>query len=369
MLKRIRFGVAAVIMAGLLASSVRPARAQQAEAETGFGLQGTVSAMSAASTLLGQAPRSGSLVDGGFRLMLYPTWKLNRHWNFYGAYQAVSRPYYYSEFTTQGYGVRGNLVQGYLSYSQVWKDASLQVKAGQLSSAFGSFPLHYDDRANPMIDVPLQYGYYGALATLGGLAGAEVDGTWKKWDARAQFVNSSPANPRSIFASEQYGSWAGGVGYTIVQGLRVGASGYRGPYLDRASPFYDPVEGRPRNMPASGIGLEADWGHGHWNVRGEWQKFTMTYGPLPTFHENTGYAEVQRELNPRWYVATRVSYLSADYLGNLQQIEIAGGYRPGVGQIIKLSYETAHSDTTNVPDRTLAVQFVTAIHPLAFAGH
>jgi hypothetical protein len=109
--------------------------------------------MSAASTELEQAPRSGSVMSGGFRLMLYPTWKLSRHWMFYGAYQTVSRPYYYSEFETQGYGIRGNIAQGYLSYTQVWQDASVVVKAGELSSAFGAFGLRYDDRDNALVDL------------------------------------------------------------------------------------------------------------------------------------------------------------------------------------------------------------------------
>ncbi len=357
-------GAIAVLLFGAL-----PARSQQAESETGFGLTGTFSAMTAASTEFEEAPRSGSLEDAGFRLMLYPTWKLSRHWTFYGAWQLVSRPYYYSEFETQGHGIQGNIAQGYLNYSQVWDDASVQVRAGELSSAFGAFPLHYDDRDNWMVDVPMQYGYYGAVATLSALAGAEVDATWKKLDARIQFVNSSPVNPRSIFATEQYGNWAGGAGVTLMQGLRVGASGYRGPYLDRQSPYYDPVDGRPRNLPATAVGVDAEWGHGHWNVRGELQKFLLTYGPLPAFHERTGYVEAERSLSPRWYVAARFGSLRADYLGDVEEIEAVAGYRPGAGQIIKLSYETAHSDYVNYPNRTLALQFVTAIHPLAFAGH
>jgi hypothetical protein len=366
MLKSVTFGLIGI---AVLIFGVASARAQQTEAEAGFGLQGTFSALTAASTEFETAPRSGPVEDAGFRLMLYPTWKLSRHWAFYGAWQLVSRPYFYSAFETQGHGVQGSLTQGYLSYSQVWGDASVQVRAGELASAFGSFPLHYDDRDNPMVDVPMQYGYYGAVATLSALAGAEVDATWKKLDARAQFVNSSPANPRSVFASEQYGSWAGGVGITIMQGLRVGVSGYRGPYLDRHSAFYVPSEGRPRSMPASAAGLDAEWGRGHWNLRGEWQKFVMTYGPNPTFHEHTGYAEVQRALSPRWYVAARLGYLTADFVGRQQEIESVVGYRPGAGQIIKLSYETSRSQFTNNPDRTLALQFVTSIHPLAFAGH
>ena len=354
----------------LLVLSLAPlARAQQTEAETGFDLQGTFSAMTAASTLYQRAPRDGSVVDGGFRLMLYPTWKLSRHWTFYGAFQTISRPYFESDFITQGHGVREFVNQGYLSYSAVGKNSSLQVKVGQLSSAFGEFPLEYDDRSNPLVDVPMQYGYYGSLATLNGLAGAEVDATWKKLDARAQFVNSSPANPRSIFQNEQYGSWAAGFGYTIRQGLRVGFSGYTGPYLDREFPFYFAAEGRPRTMPASAGGIDAQWGHGHWSVRGELQKFDMTYGAFPTFHEHTGYVEAQRTLTPRWYIATRVGYLMADYEGRTKAIEAGAAYRPGAGQLIKVTYETAEGDSIRSPERTLAIQFTTAIHPLAFAGH
>ncbi|HVW11046.1 MAG TPA: hypothetical protein VHC90_20820 [Bryobacteraceae bacterium] len=354
----------------VLGAAVLSLQAQEYESDSGFGLRGTLSTMAAGSTEFQQPPRSdsGSLVDGGVRLMLYPTWKLSDHWMFYGAYQVVSHPYYYSQFETQGHGLRGNVVQGFLSYSQIWKDASVQVKAGELSSAFGSFGLRYDDRDNPLIDVPVQYGYYGALATLTALAGAEIDTTWKKLDGRVQFTNSSPANPRSIFASEQYGNWAGGGGVTIRQGLRLGVSGYRGPYLDRTYPFYRASDGRPRNIPGSGAGADAEWGKGHWNVRGEIQRFVMTYGTAPTFHEHTGYTEIERTLGPRWYVATRLSYLSADHVGRAQVVEAAAGYRPGARQLIKISYETTHSETNPGPNRTLAIQFVTAIHPLAFAG-
>jgi hypothetical protein len=365
MLKYWRFGTVATIALTLAA----PVRAQQSEAETGFGLTGTFSALAAASTELEATPRNGSIVDGGFRLMLYPTWKINRHWAIGGAWQLASRPYYYSEFATQDHGIRGSIAQAYLSYSQVWNDASLLVRVGELSSAFGAFSLHYDDRDNSLVDVPMQYGYYGAVATLSALAGAEVDTTWKKFDARVQFVNSSPANPRSVFDSEQYGSWAGGAGYTIRQGLRVGVSGYRGPYLDRQSPFYSALEGRPRSMPASGTSIEAQWGRGHWNIRGELQRFVMNYGPVPTFHDSVGYVEAQRELSPRWYAAARFGYMSADYIGHVQAIEAVAGYRPGPGQIVKLSYETTLSQFVNYPNRTLSIQFVMAIRPLAFAGH
>ena len=55
------------------------------------------------------------------------------------------------------------------------------------------------------------YGYYYQPVTFLGLVGAQVDATAGKLDARAQFVNSSPANRRTIFESDQRGNWAGGV--------------------------------------------------------------------------------------------------------------------------------------------------------------
>jgi hypothetical protein len=96
-MKRGQFGLAAFLALAVAATCY----GQQAEAETGFGLQGTFSALGAASTELQQAPRLGSLGTGGFRLMLYPTLKISRHWTVAGAYQAVSRPYFYSGLDTQ----------------------------------------------------------------------------------------------------------------------------------------------------------------------------------------------------------------------------------------------------------------------------
>jgi hypothetical protein len=107
------------------------------------------------------------------------------------------------------------------------------VRVGEMSSAFGSFLPRYDDAVNPLIGLPSAYGYYYKAVSILGVAGAQVDVTAGKFDMRAQLANSSPANPRSVFAHDQYANWAGGVGYTIRQGFRIGASSYYGPYLDR----------------------------------------------------------------------------------------------------------------------------------------
>jgi hypothetical protein len=107
--------------------------------------------------------------------------------------------------------------------------ASGSLPSGQLSSTFGSFLLRYDDAVNPLPGIPSTYGYYAPISPLG-LAGAEVNATTGRLDMRAQFVNSSPAIPRAITAADQYGNWAGGAGFRIRQGFRIGASTYREPF-------------------------------------------------------------------------------------------------------------------------------------------
>jgi hypothetical protein len=250
------------------------------EAGSGFELRTTLTGEGVYAPALTQAPRDGDSVSGGFRGMLYPVWKWNEHWSMEGTVEIHSRPYFTEEFSTQGYGARADILQAHLNYTRFWKDASLTVRAGELSTAFGSFLLRYDDMQNPLLDLPLSYGYYSGTTVLG-LAGVQADASIRKLDFRAQFVNSSPANRRSIFDHDQYGNWAGGIGYTIAQGFRVGASTYRGPYLDRHFPFYFPGEAKPSDLDATAVGVDVSWGRGPWNVYGEWQHFQMNYKLIP----------------------------------------------------------------------------------------
>jgi hypothetical protein len=222
------------------------------------------------------SPRDGTPLDGAFRAVVYPTVKLSEHWTVASAVQFSSVPYFTEDFTTPGHAVTTKVLQANLGYSRFWKSGSLNVRAGQLSSAVGAFNLRYDDAVNPLIDIPVLYGYYGMIATAG-LAGVQTDVTLGKWDARAQFVNSSLMNPRSIFDRDQYGNWAGGAGYTVLQGLRVGISGARGPYLDRKWPFYFPGEANPNRLPSSSLGTDVQFARGHWNVEAEWNWMLMPY--------------------------------------------------------------------------------------------
>jgi hypothetical protein len=350
----------------LLLSLAGAAHAQ--EAGSGFDLRATISGQVDDSHQLSQPPRDGDSVSGGFRAMLYPTLKLSENWIVSAAVQIHSNPYFSDEFSMKGYAVSANILQGYLGYSRFWKKGSVVFRAGELSSAFGSFLLRYDDAANALIDMPKAYGYYGAGITDYGLAAAQVDVTLGKLDVRAQLANSSPANPRSVFDKDQYGNWAGGAGWTIRQGLRVGVSGYRGPYLDRGSAYYFPGEAKPSQLPATAGGIDVEWAAGPWNVYGEWQRFLLTYRAIPSFREDFGYAEARRVLGPRWYVAARVGYRNTNVIPRTEVYEAAVGFRPGRNELIKLGYEVQRGQAIRgTLNNILAMQFVTTLHPLSIA--
>ncbi len=288
-----------------------------------------------------EAPRDGSPWVAGIRAVLYPTWKLDDHWSFSGAVQVHSRPYFPEEMQTQGYGLQTEILQATLNYSRFWKDGSMVLRAGELSTAFGSFLLHYDDADNPLINAPQTYGYYYQPVSTLGLMGVQTDATFKKVDVRAQFVNSSPINPRNIFDHDQYGNWAGGAGYTIRQGLRAGASFYDGPYLSQGFPFYFPGEAPPHDLPARAFGVDAQWAVGHWNVQGELQRFKMEYQLIPTFREQAGYIEVKRVLHPRWFVAERTGYAANNEGPTVQVFEGVLGFRPNSREIVKVGHTGA----------------------------
>ena len=309
------------------------------------------------ATITGEAAYSPERQLAGARLVLYPTWKLNTHWTVTASLQEITRPFFYTDFATPGYHLKTDVLQASLNYTRVWNRASINVRAGQLSTAFGSFLLRYDDAVNPLPGMPISYGYYSTVTPLG-MPGAEINATAGRFDARAQFTNSSPANPRSLTQPDQYGDWAGGVGYRIKQGFRVGASTYRGPYLDRKYQFFIPTEDEPRKLPATAIGLDLQYAQGPWNLYGEWQHFKMVYHAIPTFTEHTGYAELRRVLTPRWFLATRLEYVRFGEFPGYQRYEVGAGYRPNRLQLAKLSYgiEQGVANTG-----VLTVQFVTSL--------
>lgn len=340
-------------------------RARAQEAASGVDLRATLTGQAVASKELTDDPRSGSPIVAGFHGVLYPTIKFNDQWFVSGALQLTTRPYFFDDLSDEGYGANGNLLHATLGYSRVSAKGSVLVRAGEMLTAFGAFPLHYDDADNALLDYPSGYGYYYAPIGLVGLTAAQVDGTRGKWDARAQFANSSPSNPRSIFARDQYGNWAGGAGFTIRQGFRAGFSALHGPYLDRKSPLFFPGEANPSKLPEQAFGIDVNWAYRHTSAQGEVQHFVFPYKAVPTFRESAGYGEVKQVLGARWIAAGRYGFITSKF-GTTTKIEAAAGYRPDRFQLIKAGFEVRHySNSSESDDHIFAVQFITTFHKSA----
>jgi hypothetical protein len=176
---------------------------------------------------------------------------------------------------------------------------------------------------------------------------------------------SAPWNPPY---NQQYGAWTGGAGITIRQGLRVGVSAYRGPYLHRPYAYYFPGEADPRELPASGYGVDAQWGRGPWNVAVEWQRFQMAYRMIPTFTLRAGYIEARRVMSPRLFLAARAGHLTAGSFTPTRDCELVTGVRTGYRQLWKFGWRRITGfGVNNAPANALLVQFVTSFTAVSIA--
>ena len=331
-------------------------------------------------------------IAAGGRFILAPTLKLGRHWYFHATIQGNTSPFFpYEAYHVRGYGARVRLLQGFGAYSTGGEQASLTIKAGKLPTAFGQFSTRYNDRDNALIDAPMAYGSYLLLRpdlipcgigdiehqqrvhpnvsayhcnhlesysygilpiTPYGVFGAEVDLTWHRLDGRVQLANSSPSNPQKITSSSQAAQWAAGMGAAVVPGLRVGVSGFRGPWLQSTTQSQLDAAGfHWRKFDATGIGLDAQWARSRLALNGEWQQLRYSYPNFPTGPSvQYGYTEAKWTLHPRWFTATRIgfqrygavqdqfSHGHSHSLPTRMAYEFAVGFRPRPGHLLKAGY-------------------------------
>lgn len=403
------------ILSGVLTASICTAQ----DADRGILMPFTVSGGVLVSERARAADPEAGRVTPGFRAVAYPSLKINSQWFAYSAVQVQSEPYFYYDAFYPERKVDAQVQQLFVGYNSKGEDRELTVKIGKLPSAFGAFPLRYDETVNPLLDQPFGYGYIIKLrpdqmpcgvgdllhqgsypiyiehycggattertgmtpVTLEGVHAAEVSGTWKRIDARFQLTNSSPSNPQSLSSSSQHVQWTAGTGYTIRQGFRVGVSAFRGPFLEKdVEGLFDPGTG-VRDYPAIGIGADAQWGHGRWSIMAEWLRVEFNYpgfGKPPAV--SSAFVEVKAALNPRIYAAFRGSFESnskvvdtsgeaADhFLPNRQAYEVAAGYRLNRFQTLKIGYEVFNTNgSSGTQNNVFGVQFVTSIHALSKA--
>lgn len=359
--------------------------------EASFGISVPVTVSGDALYGHGAAAQDGqaSSFTGGARVVVAPTLKLGPHWFLYSAIELYSSSYStYDRPGEERPPVRADALQAFLGYSVKAGAASWLIKGGQLSSAFGLFPLEYDDAKTPFVNPPAIYianlplradqlacgagdllfqpygseveyncggsrsQSYGLVpVTLYGLPAIETDLSWRRLDARVQITNSSPANPEGFASANQSVQWTAGGGYTLPAGVHVGISGFRGPYLDRDLNLLLPPGRTIRDFPASGLGVDGQWSRGPWSTEGEWQHFRFDLpGFLVAPSENAAYGQVKRILSPRAFLAARVT---AQRFGRIQDSsgvfakqyqapqyldEFSLGYRVNRHQLLKTEF-------------------------------
>ena len=344
------------------------------EAGYGFTLPATLSAGGMYSHAWQQDTPTAGPLEPGFQLMMYPSFKLGEHWYVSGVVDATLAPYSPFQSDSATNRVEFYVIQAFLAYHRASGSKSLTIKAGQLSSAFGSFPLRYDDMLNPVIGAPATYGESSegtSQITLFGLPGIEVDATVGHLDTRLQLTNSSPANPKNILQNGQALNWTAGGGYTIREGFRVGMSVNHGPYLQVGEDLL-PSENASQ-WPFTAIGIDGQWARGRLSINAEWQRFEYAsprdvMSPVIKY----GYLEPKVVLTARLYVAGRFGYESfSDVLTpNSQVTELAFGYRINRRMLLKAGYQWPHRDgTLNTQSNIVGVQLVTSIDAISKAFH
>jgi len=388
------------------------------EAQSGFSLPVTASFGVMDTHRFDLFDPSASPAAANFRLMFYPTLRLGKHWFAYAAIQVRRLPYFYYDAFLRDRGIATSLVQGYAGYTTHTGPATLVFKAGQMVTAFGSFPLRYDDAENPLMDQPLayitelpvrgdqlscgandllrqHYGYVWAGCggesgggsgitpiTLYGIPAAQAEISLRRFDARLQITNSSPAYPESWeTVSRQYLQWTAGGGGTIQQGFRAGVSIFRGPYMENTVSPWLPGGTTVRSFPAIARGLDVEWARGRLSASGELQNFRFD---TPNFvvppRILAGYAELKARLTPRIFAAVREGFLKTEsvldtqgvsapeFAPTLRATEIGLGYWLRPRLLAKVSYEFMQSaGSSGTRTNVLGMQLVTQFNQLQWA--
>lgn len=281
----------------------------------------------------------------GVRATVAPSLRLGSHWFAYSLIDIRSSDYLSYSNDADDSDLNARLSQAYIGYKHDFEHGSLLVKAGRLATAFGSYPLQYDDAKTAFINPPAGYSqplplrpdqrtcdlddlldqsYGGAVAfhcggssapgygllpvTLYGIPGVETQISWKRIDARAQMTNSSPSNPQSLLSTSQALQWTTGGGYSFHGGLRAGFSQFHGPYLESSIASALPPGKHFRDYSASGFGIDSQWSHAAWAVEGESQFFHFDVpGFIQSPSQQGAYVQIKRILSPRYYAAFRSS--------------------------------------------------------------
>ncbi len=267
--------------------------------------------------------------------------------------------------------------------------------APALVGAFGQRSTYFN--ANPLIGVPLVWGYKTAMTGSGAITASELlqrkqdnarglpalyDACWNiQWELLGEvgrFEYSIGATPGA--ASHPYARVDDGIqvhgrlGAEPLPGLRIGVSGVVGPYIGR--------RGEARERPTDFPGGPADYdqrlvGYDFEYSRGKVRIFSEGYinaWQAPLIAEDpslrSAFLEARYNLRPAWYLAARVDAMTFSDLGpaatgtgnaeawddDVLRWEAALGYRFSREVLVRVDWQHTRFAGTETPQNMLAAQ-------------
>jgi hypothetical protein len=233
-----------------------------------------------------------------------------------------------------------------------WSNHAIDVQAGRIPPVIGTFAREPYGRDNPLIGAPLAYQYLLALRpdalpatsnelllmrgrgwqpfyTVGSSAPAPgvpivsafqwdtgVEAHWRvSWlDLAGSVTRGSMAVPALRHDNNDGETWSGRIAATAPNGLVVGISASRGPWIDKSTLALLPESLRDHDH-QSLIGADIEFGWGRWLVRAEELRSVFEVpivndpDPRARLAAWSGYMEARYRIHPRWQVAGRVERL------------------------------------------------------------
>jgi len=302
----------------------------------------------------------------------------------------------------------GDAPTPYAFYVRVrpWTSRNIDIEAGRIPPAFGSFPRRSYASDNLLIGYPLAYQYITSLRAdalpanaddllrmraRGWLAnypvgnrtaqhglpladafhwdtGVQVHAAGDVVDATFAVTTGTLSNP--LFGDDNSGrQFAGRVAFHPVAGLIVGASAARGPFVTSAAARAASAEGDANSLVQEALGADVEYSRGYYLVRSEliYSQWTLPRISAPFITAPlgalSGYVEGRYKVQPGLYFAGRVDHLGfSDITGTagtrpweapVTRVEVGGGYSIQRNLILKASLQHNTREGGLVPRKNL----------------
>ncbi len=298
-----------------------------------------------------------------------------------------------------------NTFQLYGAYAQFGNLSGnyLNVNVGLIPIPIGSFgPRTYSDK-NPLIGTPLLYNFHTALdpsalgesGTVAELESSKTDRTYYGvpviydacWSSGAEFYGTAgkldyslgllfgSVSKPSILQTRDVPQLTTHLTYNFQPGLKLGLSGYIGPYLTGEElDEYSVITANPdpNDFFNSGFGYELYYSSRFLEVYSEGFTVNWEYPGLPDLSARAGYLEAKYKFQTHWYAAGRFDLfepgqidvspgLKVKWDNPLKRYEFGLGYKPTRATTIKAVTQINKFDMDNSYDSELLALQISAL--------